>query len=49
MANSRRGSFMGQGSRAFYEVARQKLTHFVISRGSFAVLHKAALNGRLSR
>jgi hypothetical protein len=26
MANGRRGSFVGQSSRAFHEVARRKLT-----------------------
>jgi hypothetical protein len=31
MANGRRGSFVGESSRAVREMARQKLTHDVIS------------------
>ena len=43
MANGRRGSFPGYSSRAFREMARQKVTHCVTSPPSIAALRKVSV------
>jgi transposase len=48
-AMQRPGRYRSRSGHSWRVLKASLLTHFVISRGSFAVLHKAALNVRLSR